>query len=551
LTARTPEGSVPRPLALAAAPGLALAAALGLALAAALGLALTWSLAGPLPPAGAHAVALSTSPPPGALLDDPPQRVVVEFNEPVQVGAGSLRVIDQTGAAVGGPPQAVGSSVVAEVPAGLRGWYAVSWRVVSADGHPVSGAWTFRVGEGADAPPDQLAERAEAAFRPAPVVRWGWWAGQAVSGVAAAVLVGTVFLAAAGVAPGRRLVPLAAAAGVTALAASVTAAAFNGPFTHGGAVLDSVFQGPASGAHLARAGLAALVAAAAATLARGARTGTWAVWAAAAAALMAPAALSGHAAAGGAAARVVVAAHLVVGACWLGAVPALVLATRGAGTAAWDTLGRFSAAATRLVLAAAVLGGAGAWLLTDGFDGVRPVWGWLLAAKVALVAAAVAAGAWVRWRVLPARAGRHALRPPLAVEAGALVAVVVLSVALGHHGPPSQPAEAAMPQVDLAVTDDLRVQVVLEPGRTGTNWVHVYTLDRAGLPVDVEGLDLALSLPAAGIEGIDQRLSNVGSGHLIGLTDDIGLAGQWLVTVTVRTGPGQQLTASGTIDVPR
>ena len=53
------------------------------------------------------------------------------------------------------------------VPADLSdGAYIVDWRVISADGHPISGAWTFRVGEGGAAAPDDLVERARAGLEP-------------------------------------------------------------------------------------------------------------------------------------------------------------------------------------------------------------------------------------------------------------------------------------------------------------------------------------------------------------------------------------------------
>jgi copper transport protein len=511
-------------------------------------LAIGWMVLGSAAPAAAHAVVLVTTPGPGALLEAAPERVTIEFNEPVRIGSDAVRVLDEAGRVVSGPVWAEGSVIGADLPPTARGWHAVSWRAVSADGHPVSGAWTFRIGDGADTPPDDLTRQAEATGATSGPVRWTWLTSQALATLGSVVLVGSLFLrgvidAAIGRRTGVRL--LVVGSGLLALVASVVAAAVNGPFVTGGGVLDTLFDGPASGAYLVRAVLVA--GATVAGVGGGGGPGLFAAWALAAAGLVVPPVFAGHAVAEGAVARLTVGSHLLVGACWLGAVPALLVTLTVPGPSGWAVIDRFSRAAGRLLLATAALGAGAAFVLTGGPGSAASPWAELLLVKISLVAVAGAAGAWTRWRVLPAGAASGARpRVPLVLEAVAVVGVVVASVALAHNGPPAV-TEAEPPVVEVPVDDGLRVQVVVDPGRVGTNWVHVYTLDETGLPVEVAGVGVAFAAPVHGIEAIPQRLSDVGGGHLIGITDDLGLAGEWQVEIDVPGTGGPPIVAAVTI----
>ncbi|MER8005423.1 copper resistance protein CopC [Streptomyces sp. NPDC094149] len=103
-------------------------------------------------PASAHAALKSTDPEDGSVLKSAPRRITLTFTESVGLLDDSFRVLDPhnkrvpTGRAEHGP----GGSDTARVtlPADLaRGTYVVAWRAVSADSHPVSGAFTFSVGK--------------------------------------------------------------------------------------------------------------------------------------------------------------------------------------------------------------------------------------------------------------------------------------------------------------------------------------------------------------------------------------------------------------------
>jgi copper transport protein len=106
-------------------------------------------------PAAAHAVLLSVDPAPGTVYDQPPPAVVLRFNEAVETTLGGVRVFDGDGnrVDVGAPthPSGQGDEVRAALPDLDDGTYAVTWRVISADSHPVEGAFTFQVGANATA----------------------------------------------------------------------------------------------------------------------------------------------------------------------------------------------------------------------------------------------------------------------------------------------------------------------------------------------------------------------------------------------------------------
>ena len=116
---------------------------LALAAAAAIGLALPEA-------AWAHAALLRTTPQASGTIPSSPARVTLTYDEAV---APKFAVVSVTNAA--GEQEATASPAALPSDADTiavpvrhlpEGWYLVYWRVISADGHPVRGAFTFAVG---------------------------------------------------------------------------------------------------------------------------------------------------------------------------------------------------------------------------------------------------------------------------------------------------------------------------------------------------------------------------------------------------------------------
>lgn len=99
-------------------------------------------------PALSHSELRSSFPVDGQRLPTSPGRLELVFNERVQITA--LRLIHQSGYEQPfARPRAVEriTSHQTILPAMEAGDWRIEWRIISADGHPVSGVIRFRIGQ--------------------------------------------------------------------------------------------------------------------------------------------------------------------------------------------------------------------------------------------------------------------------------------------------------------------------------------------------------------------------------------------------------------------
>jgi methionine-rich copper-binding protein CopC len=97
--------------------------------------------------ASAHATRVATDPVENSELSKAPQKVSAMFNEALQPEFAAMTVVGPDGNlwSTGGP-QVDGAVISVGVrPLGPSGTYTVNYRVTSADGHAVSGSWSFRL----------------------------------------------------------------------------------------------------------------------------------------------------------------------------------------------------------------------------------------------------------------------------------------------------------------------------------------------------------------------------------------------------------------------
>ncbi|MFD7981212.1 copper resistance CopC/CopD family protein [Streptomyces sp. NPDC059071] len=103
-------------------------------------------------PASAHAALTGSDPQDGAVVATAPKEVNLTFSEQVAMSDDSIRVLDPSGKRVdtGEIRDLCSGSVVrygvALLPGLPDGTYTVAWQTVSADSHPVAGAFTFSIG---------------------------------------------------------------------------------------------------------------------------------------------------------------------------------------------------------------------------------------------------------------------------------------------------------------------------------------------------------------------------------------------------------------------
>ncbi|MGW1813208.1 copper resistance CopC/CopD family protein [Streptomyces sp. NPDC002125] len=103
-------------------------------------------------PASAHAALTGSDPQDGAVVATAPEEISLTFSEQIAMGDDSIRVLDPSGkrADAGAPRDLTSGGAVrygVQLHSGLPdGTYTVAWQAVSADSHPVAGAFTFSVG---------------------------------------------------------------------------------------------------------------------------------------------------------------------------------------------------------------------------------------------------------------------------------------------------------------------------------------------------------------------------------------------------------------------
>lgn len=538
-------------------------------------------------PAAAHAELQETQPGGGSVLSRSPRQVVLRFSEPVEVSFGSIRVFGQDGerldTAQPAHPDGRSDAVELDLPGLDGGAYVVTWRVLSADSHPVRGAFTFRVGPapaGAD-DTQALAQRLLNAQGGSTSVGAAYGAVRFAIFVALVLLVGgTAFVLALWPAgfDDRRVRRLLVGAWVIAVAGTALGIGLQGAYGGGLSLADalkpSVFEavletrfGRVWATRLALLMVAAVVLW---LLARRPRPGGAPALVVTAAlvgtALLATPGMAGHAATGSlvplAVATDVV--HLGAVSFWLGGLATLVVALlpRGELDALRVVVPRFSRAAFAAVIVILATGTLQGWRQVGSVDALTSTtYGRLLVTKIVLFAAMVGVAAtsrsWVRRRYRTpqlavsagpgavaaedATAGLGRLRRSVVAEV-AVAAVVLAVTSLLVNAVPAKVALAKPYSAEL-VAKDVLFEVTVDPAKAGPVDLHVYTLTPAGTVRDVEEITAKLSLPAKDVGPITAPLRRAGPGHFAAYGFDLPIPGAWRLELAARLSDVDQVKA--------
>ena len=533
------------------------------------------------PPASAHAMLERSNPAADEVLAAPPTSIDLVFNEAITLLPDSVRVFGPDSARVDvGPVEHAGSdAATAEV--GVRpdlpdGTYLVSYRVVSADSHPVEGAYTFVIGDASRtpvvAPPADGSTSVDVALG---LSRWLTYAGSALG------LGGFAFLvwcwpAGWSVRRARLLV----GGGVAVLTVGTLAALFlKGPYDAGSGL------GTATDRHLLREVLGTtygrsldlrLLLIAVLVLVLTYREQLPVRWLAAAPAVLLAGmgvtfAFGGHAAAAGHRPLAIVSdtLHVAAMSVWLGGLVLLLGAVL--------VRGRVGVRAPVLRFSTLATGAVTLLIATGTYQSLREVRSWdvlfhthyghVLLVKLGVVAlafcAAVGSRAWV-WQtvnpVVPVNAATAAppepvvddgphlrrLRTTVGIETAALVGALVASAMLVTSDPAVSAPVAHPVSANLTVgPDHVRVSAVPDGARRVR--LMLVVTDSAGRPTEPREIDASLSLPTAAIGPLPVRLVAMGRGHRSGVVS-VPVPGDWTLAVTVRTSAIDEATAY--VDVP-
>ena len=135
----------------------------------------------------------------------------------------------------------------------------------------------------------------------------------------------------------------------------------------------------------------------------------------------------------------------------------------------------------------------------------------------------------------PAHAlGRRALRRTVAAELVIALAVLAVTALLVNAVPAKQAAEQPFSQTFNVL--GVQVNTIISPARAGPgNQFHFYVLGREGQPVAIPELDASIALPSDGVGPITIPVVVSSPGHYQANDVDIPFAGNWQLTLTVRT----------------
>ncbi len=523
-------------------------------------------------PAWAHATLQSTNPLDGARLAAAPTQVSLTFDENVEISFGSIQLFDQKGNRVDTPAPhhaATGDHTVqVSLPKLGDGAYVVSWRVISADSHPVHGAFTFTVGR-SSVNPQSLATTIEAKSAGSGTVGVLFGIARAAEFVGIALLLGGVTFSAA-IRPRERERSRADATawigwGVL-LVATIAGFLLQGPYAGGlpltqaldGTVVRAVAHTHDGKFALIRLALVLGTLPLLLLVRRRARPPLW-WWAIAlpvGVAIAATPGLAGHAATGTFTQLAIPldTLHVVAMAVWLGGLVALALAIFSGDTDAGRASERFSPVALSCVALIAGSGVFAAWRQVGwSMDALRDTtYGRLLLTKLGAFAVLLALAAVSRLVLRrrrpstlsaavatetasgagPAPTGTSGRRLLWSVGGEVVFGITVLVITALLVN--AQPARSAL---TLPFSKEIReptmlVDIIVAPAKANVPVaLHIYALSPAGGSLYSPGITAQISQPSKGVAPIEVPLVRGGPNHFLTRSLVVPFPGKWLLVV--------------------
>ena len=511
--------------------------------------------------ASAHAALIRSAPASDQIVKTSPTTVTLTFNEPVETALGAVRVFDGNAARVdvGTTTRAGANAVATRIDTSLaRGTYTVSWRVASADGHPLEGAFVFHVGAPGERPEgiaSQVAQRPSSGVGKAVDVA-RFLNVLLVIALIGAIAVNLILFARHDPEVERRLwyviaglgfgLSIVAAATVVLFAASIAGAGL-GKATNGTAL--SAILGTRFGhVRLAQLIVAEVIAIAAvwAPSPGGAKWLKRGIGVLALALAVTPG-LSGHAGAKGTLEVIADTGHVLAASVWVGGLAAVMLGLGLAGERrrelARNVFPRFSTLvlwAVGVLLVSGTIGG------LSGVDHLNELWnttyGKLLLAKISIALVLIGFGVFNRRAVRGLSNAKAAPGFLSWLQRSVAAEFVLMAVAIGVTSfliskPQANAIVAKLPRAATATGQigDLGARLVLDPGTKGQNLVHVY-LSRGGAPQTADEVTVTARSQVGDVGPFRLIMSQADRGHYLSPPLQVSLGGLWTFDVAVRRG---------------
>jgi copper transport protein len=525
------------------------------------------------PSAFGHAVLQQSTPGNNSIARQSPREVTLQFSEAVETAFGSIRVYDCGGTRVdsGKIVRPSSSSVAVTLDRRLpAGTYTVTWRVISADAHPVAGAFTFHVksaskggecaqvfGKGTPGTVDALFKFMRALdFALILLVVGGAVALALVLRSAAFELRARLYRILAGLAVGLVI------AGILCI---VLQGAVAGGFGLAEALkwdtVDSVLQTRFGKAFLWQLGLAAVLAPGAFLASRSRQSAFDLLILVPAFFLLPTIASAGHARTSGTIALLVDIVHVAAASLWVGGLAFTGLALLLAGGDRWPLASRavpvFSILAVGSVVTLIAAGSVRGYQEVRAFHGLwDTTYGQLLLVKIGLVLPLIALGAYnnrfavprLKRQIASALEQRRFLRAAGAELA--IMAVIVGVTAVLVTEPPAKASVKAPKYVtDTVPIGDLEVNYVIEPAKTGPNVIHLYFFEPTGPPANVDEAKLSATLRSKSLGPVRIPLQRIVPSHYTTPAGVFPQPGEWQVTIEARRGEFEALSQTVTVPI--
>ena len=526
------------------------------------------------PSAFAHATLQQSTPENNSIVRTSPDVVELQFSEAVETAFGSIRVYDCVGERVdsGNVDRPSESSVAVNLDRGLpAGTYTVTWRVISADAHPVAGAFVFHVkaasksGEceqvfGKESTPGSV----DALFKFVRALDFALTL-LVVGGAAAIALVLRSAAPELRAMLYRILAGLAVGLVVACILCIVLQGAVAGGFGLSEAfrwdTVDSVLQTRFGEAFLWQLGLAAVIAPGA-FLASRSRNSTLGLLVLVPAVLLLPTlSAAGHARTSGTLALIADVVHIAAASMWVGGLAFTVLALLLAGADRWPLASRavpvFSILAVGSVVVLIIAGTVRGYEEVKAFHGLwDTTYGKLLLFKIGLVLPLLALGAYnnrfavprLKRQIASALEQRRFLRAA-GVELAIMAAIVGVTAVLVTE-PPAKASVKAPKFVNAFVPiGNLEVNYTIDPAKTGSNVIHLYYFKPTGEPANVDDTRLSATLSSAGVGPIRIPLQKIVPSHYTTPAAVFPQPGDWQLLIEARRGEFEALTQTVTVPI--
>ena len=516
----------------------------------------------------AHAGLKSSEPAASSVLEQPPKEIVLNFGEAVEVSFGSIRLFDSNSKLIVLPTPKYGrvddavdtKTVRVEIPELQPGSFLVVWRVVSADSHPVQGAFAFQIGaSGLD-----LASLGEEilASSTAPVsVRLMMGFARWLSFLGVMVLVGALLLAThiVGV---SRIDKIVFSSWVAAFVGSALVLLLQAPYALGQAMSMGETFGAVDDVLQTRLGTWLVV--------RGALLLTLLllIWrrdlhhksiyrmlvSLLGIGLLGTFSISGHPGMREFSALSIgtdIVHYLCVSA-WMGGLVTLVLLGRKWQSESPRVIRWFSFTATISMPIMVATGVAQAWRMMEGFQNIfSTTYGVVMSLKVLLVVVAIAAGTRARQLFKSKKVEQQDLKDmkfskTIVVES--MIGLVVLAVTAVLVSVPPLAVSGTAPFEATVVQANVIADIRITPTRVGEIEAHIVLSPPGGALQSITDATARISLVTGEIPAIPIDVKLVGTNHFQAKLL-VPRAGDWLFEVFVEPEPGKSLRFSTVVEI--